>query len=89
MKAFPLNCSDELSELTTEIQTAIPARVSEIIYRTGYLLVFAGYGDAAYEALSYLRSGTFQLNPYLDGAIRSYNTLVLNLCCLTPKKLIG
>jgi hypothetical protein len=80
MKAFPLNCSDELSELTTEIKTATPARASEIIYRTGYLLVFAGYGDAAYEALSYLRSGTLQLNPYLDGAIRSYNTLVLNLC---------
>jgi hypothetical protein len=80
MKAFPLNCSDELSELTTEIKIAIPARASEIIYRTGYLLVFAGYGDAAYEALSYLRSGTLQLNPYLDGAIRSYNTLVLNLC---------
>lgn len=80
MKAFPLNCSDELSELTTEIKTAIPERASEIIYRTGYLLVFAGYGDAAYEALSYLRSGTLQLNPYLDGAIRSYNTLVLNLC---------
>jgi hypothetical protein len=80
MKAFPLNCSDELSELTTEIKIAIPARASEIIYRTGYLLVFAGYGDAAYEALSYLLSGTLQLNPYLDGAIRSYNTLVLNLC---------
>ncbi len=80
MKAFPLNCSDELSELTTEIKTATPDRASEIIYRTGYLLVFAGYGDAAYEALSYLRSGTLQLNPYLDGAVRSYNALVLNLC---------
>lgn len=80
MRAFPLNCSDELSELTTEIKTATPERASEIIYRTGYLLVFAGYGDAAYEALSYLRSGTLKLNPYLDGAIRSYNVLVLNLC---------
>jgi SMI1 / KNR4 family (SUKH-1) len=80
MKAFPLHCSDHLSELTTEIKTAIPERASEIIYRASYLFVFAGYGDAAYEALSYLRSGTLQLNPYLDGAIQSCNTLVLNLC---------
>ena len=80
MKAFPLNCSGHLSELTTEIKTARPDRATEIVYRVGYLLVFAGYGNAAYEVLSYLRSGTLQLNPYLDGAIRSYNSLVLNLC---------
>jgi cell wall assembly regulator SMI1 len=80
MKAFPLNCSDELSELTTEIKIATPERASEIIYRTGYLLVFAGYGDAAYEALSYLRSSNLRLNPYLEYAIKSYDSLVLNLC---------
>jgi hypothetical protein len=80
MKPFPLNCSDHLSELTTEIKTATPDRASEIVYRVSYLLVFAGYGDAAYETLSSLRSGALRLNPYLEGAIRSYNNLVLNLC---------
>ena len=80
MKAFPLNCSDHLSQLTTEIKTARLDRATEIVYRVGYLLVFAGYGNAAYEVLSYLRSGTLQLNPYFAGAIRSYNSLVLNLC---------
>jgi SMI1 / KNR4 family (SUKH-1) len=80
MKDFPLNCSDHLLELITEIKTAPPARASEIVYRVSYLLVFAGYGDAAYEALSYLRSGTLRLNPSLTDAITSYNSLVLNLC---------
>jgi cell wall assembly regulator SMI1 len=80
MKAFPLNCSDELSELTTEIKTATPERASEIIYRASYLFVFAGYGVAACEALSYLRSDNLCLNPYLIYEIKSCNSLVLNLC---------
>ena len=67
-------CSSDL------IKIARPDRASEIVYRVGYLLVFAGYGNAAYEVLSYLRSGTLRLNPYFTDAIRSYNRLVLNLC---------
>lgn len=78
MKPFPQNCCEFLGELTEEFKVAPPETASDIIYRVGYLFIFAGYGDAAYEALSYLRSGTLQMNP--SSALNSYQYLMITLC---------
>jgi hypothetical protein len=78
MKPFPQNCCKFLPELTEELKIAPPETASDIIYRAAYLFIFAGYGDAAYEALSYLRSGTLQMNP--SSALNSYQYLILTLC---------
>jgi hypothetical protein len=62
MKPLPKNCSAFLSQLTEEIKTAYPDRVSEIIYRVGYLLILAGNGETAYKIWSYLLDGEFRLS---------------------------
>jgi hypothetical protein len=75
---IPLDCAQTFAELTTEIQTAKPSRVSEILYEAGYLMLLAGEAQSAYRAFSHLLSGKFAiaqsnrtLSSYLESLLPS------------------
>jgi hypothetical protein len=61
MQILP-DCAQVFAELTTEVQTAMPIRVSEILYEAGYLMLLAGEGHSAYRAFSHLLNGEFAVN---------------------------
>lgn len=63
MKSFPQDCSQLLPKLGADLQAAPPDRANELVFHTASLLILAGYGEAAYEALSALLDEPLQLSP--------------------------